>query len=279
VVCNAFAAVALFQLCLTFGLTTRGAWLASTMSALGFGSLYTLHDSYTADPLMYAIGPAMTGALVRGRIAVAGTIGTVGVLAKEFAAAPLFIYSACAALERRWAVALRTLTAANLALIVWLVLQFVLMLRFNYGYGDNPSTHLLTGGYLAPWLAKQSIRGAASAMFNEYGAVYLLAPAGFLFATPTLQRLAIVSLPVAILFAYVQQPDRALWNFHYLALPLAALVLDRAPQAVAWSTVAAFALANLRVGAQLPVPAAKFAFAASLLLAAASTAAAFRTVR
>ena len=44
-----------------------------------------------------------------------------------------------------------------------------------------------------------------------------------------MRRLAVVSLPIAALFGYVQQPDRALWNFHYLVTPFAALVLERVP--------------------------------------------------
>jgi hypothetical protein len=66
----------------------------------------------------------------------------------------------------------------------------------------------------------------------------------------------------------VQQPDRALWNFHYLVTPFAALVLDRVPAALAWTTVALFAVGNLRVGAQLPMAAAgRAAIVGSALLA------------
>ena len=87
VACNAVAAVMVLQLCLTFGLSARAAWTASILSALGFGALYTLHDAYTSDPLMYALGPLMTNELLRGRRFVAAAIGTIGVFAKEFAAA------------------------------------------------------------------------------------------------------------------------------------------------------------------------------------------------
>src|SRR6185436_17788422 len=55
VVYNAAAAVMVFQLCLTFGLSLRVAWMASLISAFGFGALYTLHDAYTSDPLMYLL--------------------------------------------------------------------------------------------------------------------------------------------------------------------------------------------------------------------------------
>jgi hypothetical protein len=75
----------------------------------------------------------------------------------------------------------------------------------------------------------------------------------------------------------VQQPDRALWNFHYLVAPLAALSLSRAPSALAWTTIALFAIGNLRVGAQLPIPAiGRVALVGSVLLAILCTAAALR---
>ena len=278
VVANVAAALGVFHLSTAFGLTTRGAGMAAALSLFGFGSLYTLHDPFTSDPLMYALGPWLTLLLLRERVATAGAVATVGVLAKEFAAAPLYIFAAFAAVERRWAYSARVLVAANTAFLVWLTLQFTLMLRYNYGYGDNPSTQLLSGGYLRPWIEQQSVRGAASALFNVYGAAYLLMVAGLAFAPAHMRRLAFATVPVALLFAYVQQPDRALWNVHFLVLPLAALVLERAPSAVSWAIVGSYAFANLRVGAQLSwIPEARFAVLASILLAAAAIVYAWNT--
>jgi hypothetical protein len=226
---------------------------------------------------MFALGPLLTDLLLRDQIGLAGMVGSIGVLGKEFAAAPLFIFAAFSALEHRWVSAARGLAAANAAFIVWVTAQLALMLRFNYGYGDSTSTQLLSGGLIVHWFAKLSPRGVASAMFNEFGALYVLAPVGFLLAPTPLRRLAIVAVPVAALFSYVQQPDRALWNFHFLIVPLGALVLDRAPGALAWATVGVFAFANLRVGAQLAgVPAARFALGLSVLLAIGSAIMALR---
>lgn len=277
VVCNAAAALAVLQLCLTLGLSRRVGGIASLLSALGFGSLYTLHDAYTSDPLMYLLGPLMTNELLRARLAVAGAVGLVGVFAKEFAAAPLFVYAICMASEKRWSMALRSLVTANAVVIVWALFHLMLIIRFNYGYGGTTSTGFLSGGGLWPWFEQQSLRGVLSAMFNEFGALYLLAPVGFLFAPGRLRRLTIAAIPVAMIFSYVQQPDRALWNFHFLVAPLAAIALDRVPAAVGWATIAVFAVANLRVGAQLAaVPAARFALAGSVVLAAAGLVAGFR---
>ena len=278
VVCNAAAAVMVLQLCLTFGLSGRTAWTASLISAFGFGSLYTLHDAYTSDPLMYLIGPLMTNELLRARLAVAGVIGAVGVFAKEFAAAPLFMFSMYEALERRWPAALRTLATANAVFIIWAIFHLTMIIRFNYGYGGTTSTRFLSGGGIGPWLQEQSLRGILSAMFDEFGALYLLVPVGFALAPAPLRRLTIAAAPVALVLCYVQQPDRALWNFHFLVTPLGALALERAPVALAGLTVAAFAVANLRVGAQLTmVPAARFALALSVLFAVAAVVQIFRS--
>ena len=114
-------------------------------------------------------------------------------------------------------------------------------------------------------------------MFNEFGALYLLVPVGLVLAPSRLRRLALVSAPIAAVFCVVQQPDRALWNFHYLIVPCAAIVLAAAPPALAWTTVALFAVGNLRLGAQLPIAAVSHvAIAGSLVLAAATVVFALR---
>jgi hypothetical protein len=89
-VCNAATAVAVFAWCLSLGLSRRAAWMGSVVSAFGFGSLYTLHDPYTSDPLMYLLGPFVANEALVGRVGVAAAAAAVGVLAKEFAGAPLY---------------------------------------------------------------------------------------------------------------------------------------------------------------------------------------------
>jgi hypothetical protein len=75
----------------------------------------------------------------------------------------------------------------------------------------------------------------------------------------------------------VQQPDRALWNLHFLVLPMAALVLDRAPTLGAL-TLGTFIVGNLRVGAQLPMaPVGRLALAASMVLGIATVVTALRS--
>jgi hypothetical protein len=273
--CNTAAAAALFPLSLAFGLRRRTAMIAAAIAAAGFGTLYTLHDPYTSDPLMFVLGPVVTLLLLRDRIVWAGIIAVIGVCAKEFAAAPIYAYALSALVEGRWPAAVRAIVAGNWAFITWVALTVALMLGAHYTWGHNGvgSANFAEGAALALWLRDQSWRGVAAAMFNEFGALYLLAPAGLVLAPPRLRRLALASVPIAAIFCVAQQPDRALWNFHYLIVPLGAMVLGAVPALLACSTVALFAIGNLRLGAQLPVATvAHIAIAGSLLLAAASVA-------
>ena len=110
--------------------------------------------------------------------------------------------------------------------------------------------------------------GVGVAMFGEFSMLWVLARAGLFFAPASMRRFALASIPVALLFAYVQQPDRALWNFHFLVAPLAALVLERVPAALASACIGIFALGNLRLGAQLSmVPPSRASLVLSTLLA------------
>jgi hypothetical protein len=280
VAANAAAAAGVVTLVVAWGLSWRAAVMAGALTAFGFGSLYTLHDPFTADPLMYALAPWVLWLMLKERVAIGTAVGVMGVLAKEFVAAAMFISAAAAALAGRRDLAWRILAGANLAVIAWLALQLTLILRFNYGYGDNPSTHLLAGGFLAKWLSDLSPRAAAIALLGEFGALWILAPAGIWLAPAALRRVLIVSLPVAAIFVYVQQPDRALWNFHFVVTPLAALVLAQAPAAIAWLAIGTFAFANLRLGAQLPfVPPAGLPLAVSFIAALAAIVAVWMRVK
>jgi hypothetical protein len=268
VIGNVWAAGAVGILSLQLGLTPTAAVLALWLSGLGFGGLFTLFDPYSADPLMFALGPVLTTLLSRGRLETAGVLSAIGVFAKEFAAAPLWIATAAAALARRWFEALRTGTVAFAVTTLWLMLQVGLVVGFNYSYGGNPSADLLGGGYIVHWFRELGARVALGALLTEYGPLYVLIPAGFLLAPLPLKRLACASVPALLAFMYVQQPDRALWNFHFVATPLAAIVLERASIAWVLALLGSFAVANLRLAAQLQfLPAARYALALSMLIA------------
>jgi uncharacterized protein YdiU (UPF0061 family) len=76
------------------------------------------------------------------------------------------------------------------------------------------------------------------------------------------------ALPIAALYAYLRQPDRALWNFHFLTSPLAALVLDSMSTAFISIFLAVYAFAYLKVGAEVSfVPQARYAYAVGVALA------------
>jgi hypothetical protein len=253
VVANAIGALAVGHFCLLLGLSRPSAIAAAWLSALGTGSLYALFDVYTADSLMYMMGPLLAIQLWQGRTGRAGWIAAVGVFAKEFAAAPLWIFTAFAVLSRRWPAAARTMLVAIAATIVWLAKQAGLMAFQNYRYGYTASVDLLHGGYLAFWLSQVSWSGAAMHLYTTYGALYVLVPAGLVRAGRDVRLLAIAAVPAALAFLYVEQPERALWNFYFIVIPVAMFALDGLPAWVLASLTAACGIVGLRFGAQLDI--------------------------
>lgn len=270
-VSNTAAAMAVFDLSLVLGLSVRAAAIASLLSAFGFGSLYTLFEPFTSDPLMFWFSPLTTRWLLESRTTLAGALACVGVFAKEFVVAPVVIFVLASARAGRMPIAVRAAAAAAVSFAVWLGLQYFLMHRFGYSYGDNKSPHLESGGYVVFWLTHESLATSAAAMFVEFGALYLLIPFGFRLAPRPLRELTVAALPIACIFAYVQQPDRALWNFHYLTSPLSALVLERLSTPLVAAFVVLYGTAYLRIGAQVTaVPQARYAVALTLVLAIAA---------
>jgi len=253
VIANAIGALAVGRFCLLLGLSRPSAIAATWLSALGTGSLYSLFDSYTADPLMYMMGPLLAIQLWQGRIGRAGWIAAVGVFAKEFAAAPLWIFMAFAVLSRRWPAAARMLLVAAAVTIVWLAKQAGLMAFQNYRYGFTASVDLLHGGYIASWLSRVGWLVAAVYVFTTFGALYALLPAGLARAGRDVRMLALATVPAALAFLYVEQPERALWNFHFIVIPVAMIALDGLPAWMLASFAAACGIVGLRFGAQLEV--------------------------
>ena len=88
---------------------------------------------------MYLVGPLMMADLLRGRLAGPTVVGSIGVLAKEFAAVPLWMFAMMSALRRQWDMASRAALAALTATLVWFALQTIFMTLYNYSYGGNPS--------------------------------------------------------------------------------------------------------------------------------------------
>jgi len=271
VLCDVGATLAVFDLAVLFGMTVRASTIAAALSAFGFGPLYTLFEPFTSDPLMFWLAPLTTRQLLSDRIGGAAALTCLGVFAKEFIVAPVVIVAVADAMAGRAARARRAVVVATLAFCIWLGLNFSLRYMFGYTYGDNKSPRLFAGSYLVFWLTHEELATSMAAMFVEFGALYLLIPFGFRRAPRPLRNLAVAAIPFACVFAYVQQPDRALWNFHYLTSPLSALVLERLPNVAVIAFVLLFGLANLRVGAQvLAMPPAKYALALTVALAVAA---------
>ncbi len=252
VLANAGAALAIGRLSIVLGLSTRTALFATWLAALGFGPMHSVYDPYTSDPLMYLLGPLIVIDLLRDRRLRPGLMASVGVFAKEFAAAPLWIFTLFLALQRRWEAATRTLLVSTTATLIWLALQTSLIALYNYSYGGNPSVNLAGGGYLTVWISTLGRGWAALYLFVAFGPLFILLPFGLMRAGATLRLLAIAALPALAVFLYVQQPDRALWNFHFIVIPMAVLALDALPTWMCWLFVVCFGGANLRLGVASP---------------------------
>jgi hypothetical protein len=280
VVATTGAALALSHFCLAAGLTPRSARFAAWLVALGFGPLLAVFNPYTPDPLMYFLGPVVMTALWQGRRVTAFVMAAIGVFGKEVAAAPLWIFSLFALLRGQWGSALRVFAMAFGATLIWAWLQLWLVIEFNYSYASSKSADLLHGGDAVIWWGELGLRGGVLALAASLGALLLLMPSGWARATRDLRLTAAATLPAALVLCYVQQPDRALWNFHYAMIPLAVLALEQLPDLWCWLFIAFYGLANLRIGAQWRfLPNARYAALGSVAIAAAAATMAIRQPR
>ena len=264
---NAGAAFAVGWLSPILGLSSKAVPAAVWLSALGAGGLATIYHPYTADPVMFLLGPLAVGLLLRDRIRLVGVIAGAGIFVKEFAAAPLWIFTLYAWLARdraRW----RSFGAALAVTLLWLTLQLVLILGYHNSYADNPSTHLFAGGALRPWFESLGARKAAAAVIGAFGPLYLLMAAALPTAPRQVRLLALAALPAVLAFVYVETPERALWNFSFLVISIAARMLTELPRPLMWLFVAAYGLANARIGAEIMiVPASRYALLVSGIVA------------
>jgi len=280
VVANAAAGIAAGRLALALSLTPQAVTLTIWLSALGAGSFSTVYHPFNADPLVLFLAPVTTLLLLRGKDGAAGVLAGIGIFAKEFAAAPLYIVAAAAALQREWATFGRRFALAVAVTALWVALQLSLMVAFDYSYNDNPSSQPLAGGYLRLWLSHVTPATAAFGLFGAFGAVNLLLPFGWKLAPPVLRSLCLGAIPALLAFVYVATPERALWNFYFLVIPVGAIVLAHVPPVWSGMFVAAYALANFRIGAQISqVPASRYALGVTIAIALFAVVRAWRAPR
>lgn len=251
VVGGTIAAAGTARLARHAGLSVRVAQWSAWLVAFGSGIQITLFDPYGPDPFVYAITPWMLLWVVQDRIVLAASLGVVGVFAKEFAAAPLWIGVGYALLARRRELFWRCAAAAMTATLVWVTLQIALILRFNYSYGGSASALVFEGGNFTRWFRLLGPMQSLGALAVHVVPVVVLAAAAVRRAPRQLQQLALASIPPLLALVYVQQPDRAIWNFQPVLMPIAALPLVSAPPAFAWMFVGGYAFSNLRVAPQV----------------------------
>lgn len=244
---NLLAAWGIFALSRRFGLDLQASRAAAVMSALGPGAQLTALDPHTSDPLIYGVVPWLVLLLLDGRFAVVTACAVVGVWAKEFAVAPLWIFAVFGGLLRRPDIVLKSAAGAALASAAWVGQQLWFILAHNYNYGGNSSARILEGGYLLTWIRWIGPVRAIGAMVLHFGPLAWLVAAGFRRSPRELKLLALASAPAASVFAYVQQPDRAIWNFQFVLLPLAAVTFQGAPLWLRATWLTAFAVSHLPI--------------------------------
>ena len=268
VLCQAGAGIAMASWVLANGATKRTARQIAWMTALGSGACYTLFDPYSSDPLMHLMAPLLMIAIGSNRFVIAIAASAAGVLAKEFAAVPLIVSAAARAIQGRWREA-RVLTLGAVGVVaVWAAWQLFARTSLGYVTGPTYSADLTSGGYLVFWLLTLSTTLVLTTIAMVLGGLWLLWPAGLLFGARQLRQLTFASLPAVLIFNALQQPDRALWNFAFLVMPAATVVMDRAAASLTWALVAAQVGLSVRVGAQLPLaPPARFTFVIAVLVA------------
>ncbi|MGH9384937.1 MAG: hypothetical protein ACRD2N_11685 [Vicinamibacterales bacterium] len=265
---NAAGAAITAQLAITLGLPRHAALLAMWISALSVGSFTTVYHPYTSDSMIFFLAPLIMLLWVRQRLGAAGTVAAIGIFAKEFAAAPLFIGAGAAGLLGEWPRFRRSLLIGLAVTAFWTAYQISLMVFFDYAYDANPSINLFAGGYFWYWLQHVSPLTAIATVFASFGAAYLLAAAGLIRAPDLLRALAAGAVLPALAFMYVETPDRALFNLFFVVAPLAALALISTPLIARWVFVASYGLANLRMASSWEVlPPARFALGVSLAVA------------
>lgn len=259
VLCETGAAWLMARWVLRLGATPRAANQVMWLTALGSGSLYTFFDPHTADPLMHLAAPALLLLLFDSRASAAIGLAAIAVFAKELAAVPLLVAGLTWFQQRRWAEMRRAWLGVVVVVAIWATWTIWLRTTWGYNYGKNQSANLLGGGFLFFWMARLPVSVIVGSIVMTLGVLWILWPAGLLWGPRQLRQLTWATLPCILLWCYVQQPDRALWNFVFAVMPAAAVVLARVGSTLGWSLVAVHALVNLRFGAQLAfVPPAKY---------------------
>lgn len=270
VVCQVVAGIAMAHWVLRFGAPASSARMIAWLTALGSGACYTLFDPYTSDPLMHALGPVLMVAIDRQRAVAATVTSAVGVMAKEFAAVPLVTGTLYRALRGQWPQVWPLAFGTTVVLAIWTAWQLFARTQLGYTTGPTYSADVTSGGYLVFWLLTLSPSLVASLLAMVLGGLWLLWAAGLAWGPRELRQLTLASMPALLIFNALQQPDRALWNFAFVVMPAAAVILDRVPAWMGWTFVAAQAVLNARFGAQLfSLPSARLSFAVSVIIAAA----------
>ncbi len=253
VLCQVGAGLAMSHWVQRWGASASTGRMIAWLTALGSGACYTFFDPHTSDPLMHLLGPLLMLLIDHERVVTATVIALAGVMAKEFAAAPLVIAATYRALRHEWVQARSLAIGAGLVFGSWALWQTMARTILGYITGPTYSADLTRGGFIVFWLELIPPLLAAMLVAAVFGGLWLLWAAGLVRGPSRLRSLTFAAIPVILIFTALQQPERALWNFAFIAMPAVAVVLNQVPARFGWLLVAAQVLLNARSGGQLPM--------------------------
>jgi hypothetical protein len=198
VVCEALAATAMGRWVVALGFTPQVGRMLIWATALGSGSLYAIFDPYSSDALMHLLAPVLALLAYRSRFWIAGGIGAIGTLAKEFAAVPLYVIAAVRAQQGRFSEARDALAAAVAATLVWAAWQTALRVGLDYQTGPTYSANLLSGGFIWFWVTHIGPGLIVISIASVFVGFWILWPIGLAAGSPIVRQLTLGAVPAML---------------------------------------------------------------------------------
>jgi hypothetical protein len=224
--------------------------LASFITQTTFGFTLTAYDPYTADPLVFLAAALLLLAWMREWLWLAIAVSVVGVFAKE----TVVLLSGSVALTALWHRRAQRgwqlwVGQAALSAVTLFTFHWVMDTYFDWGMARNQASKFWEGSWLAVWYSNMdSYWRIAFLLFIPFGLIWLFITPGYRVAPARLRALAAGALLPMLALNYVQNPERALGNAFFVAVPLATLFLARLPIGVAWAVAVSNGLVTAKAG-------------------------------
>ena len=242
--------------------------LASVMAQTSYGFTFTAYDPYAADPMVFLIAALLTWCWVTNRPWPALGLAAIGIFVKETVALLAVALALASLLDRRpgwkrWLVP-AVVSGAGLA-----TFHIVSRVWLNWEIASNPAAQLSHGSWIGLWWRNNPfVERKAYMLFATFGFGWVFAVLGWRIAPLRWRALALATIAPMLLLMIAQTPERALGNAFYVVVPLAVLLISRAP-ALAGAAVALNALVTAKAGSSsLWLPSARWTLIPAAIAAA-----------